>query len=43
MVVNGEIDPLIIVAVTADVTDSNKEECEKTGFDEFLSKPIIHA
>ena len=39
---SGEIQKIKIVAVTADVTDHNKERCQKAGFDDFLSKPLTH-
>ena len=42
MISAGEIDPIKIIAVTADVTELNKEECKKAGFDDFVSKPILY-
>ena len=40
METNEEIQPTKVVAVTADVSELNKTQCSKAGFDAFLSKPI---
>ncbi len=42
MVQNKEIDPVAIVAQTADVTALNLEKCKDAGFEETLSKPIYN-
>ena len=41
MIKNKEINPLKIIAVTADATKENKEKCLKLGFEEVLFKPIF--
>ena len=40
MVSNDEIDPINIVACTADITEFNKDKCKEVGFDDFLNKPV---
>ena len=40
MVIQNQISPLHIIAVTADATPSNIKRCEKAGFDQIVSKPI---
>ena len=38
--IEKELDPINIMAVTADVTTRNKERCYKSGFDRVMSKPV---
>ena len=40
MVERGFIRSLKIIAVTANVADSDEEKCLKNGMDHFLTKPI---
>ena len=40
MIQEKTIPPLNIVAVTADVTELNLQQCQEAGFDETLSKPV---
>jgi CheY-like chemotaxis protein len=43
MIQDKEIEPVRIVASTADVTSSNMQKCKDAGFEEVLSKPIVNA
>ena len=43
MIENGQIYPLEVVAVTADVTQLNIEWCKKAGFRKTLSKPVSNS
>ncbi len=40
MMGKGAIKPVKIIAVTANVSDSDKERCSRNGMDHFLTKPI---
>ena len=38
--IEKELDPINIMAVTADVTTRNKKMCVEAGFDGVISKPV---
>ena len=38
--IEKELDPINIMAVTADVTTRNKKMCYESGFDRVISKPV---
>lgn len=40
MILTKEINPIKIIAVTADVTELNKKQCKQAGFDDFITKPF---
>jgi len=38
--IEKELDPINIMAVTADVTTRNKQKCLRSGFDRVMTKPV---
>ena len=41
MMSNKEINPIYLVAVTADITKQNIKKCKISGFQKILAKPVI--
>ena len=39
MIDNGEVPPLVIIAITANASDIDHKKCFRVGMKEFLSKP----